>query len=129
MERASHCCEYCKSQDRFSPVYFSVDHIIPVSMGGSQDIDNMAYACMLCNRLKWNKISVLDPVSQLIVNLFDPRRDSWASHFQWSEDYLHIIGVTPVGRATVNTLQLNREKLVHYRSEMAEIGYHPPISA
>lgn len=82
MERASQCCEYCKSQDRFSPVYFSVDHIIPVSMGGSQDTDNLAYACMLCNRLKWNKTSSLDPVSQSVVNLYHPRTDSWKAHFQ-----------------------------------------------
>lgn len=41
MQRAAHCCEYCKSQDRFSPVYFTIDHIIPPMLGGTNDPDNL----------------------------------------------------------------------------------------
>jgi HNH endonuclease len=65
MQRSTHCCEYCKSQDRFSPVYFTIDHIIPPVLGGTNDLDNLAYACPLCNRLKWGKITAFDPVTIL----------------------------------------------------------------
>jgi hypothetical protein len=126
MQRSAHCCEYCKSQDRFSPVYFTIDHIIPLVLGGASDLDNLAYACMLCNRLKWGKIKAFDSVTNTLVFLYNPRLDIWENHFQWSEDFLEVIGMSSIGRATVAALQLNREKLVHYRKEMIEIGCHPP---
>jgi hypothetical protein len=125
-QRGMNCCEYCKSQDRFSPVYFTIDHIIPLTSGGTHELDNLAYACMLCNRLKWGKTSAVDLVTNADATLFHPRLNSWTEHFQWSEDYLEIIGISPIGRATVTALQLNREKLIRYRKEMTEIGAHPP---
>ena len=127
MQRSGYCCEYCKSQDKFSPVYFTIDHIWPLIEGGTNDIENLAYACMLCNRLKWNKTMALDPVTQLNVRLYNPRTDVWENNFQWSGDYLSIIGISSTGRAMVVALQLNREKLIQYRKEMFNIGYHPPL--
>lgn len=126
MQRAEHCCEYCKSQDKFSPVYFTIDHIVPSIEGGSHDIDNLAYACMLCNRFKWGKVLAEDPVTNTKAPIYNPRSDKWSNHFQWSENFLQIIGISPSGRATVTALQLNRKKLVLYRESMIEIGYHPP---
>lgn len=43
--RANGCCEYCFSQNKYSPDPFSVEHIIPVSKGGSDEMDNLAYSC------------------------------------------------------------------------------------
>lgn len=126
MLRSGHCCEYCKSQDKFSPVFFTIDHITPLAENGTHNLENLAYACPLCNRLKWQKVHVPDPVTNNQVQIFNPRAEQWSDHFQWSEDYLHIIGITAIGRATVNALRLNREKLVRYRKEMFEIGQHPP---
>lgn len=128
MQRSGHCCEYCKSQDKFSPVYFTIDHILPLIEGGTNDIENLAYACMLCNRLKWNKLVSIDPVSQDNVPIYNPRLDVWEQHFQWSGDYLSIIGVSAIGRALVFALKLNREKLIQYREEMLNVGYHPPLT-
>jgi hypothetical protein len=127
MQRSGHCCEYCKSQDKFSPVYFTIDHIAPLIEGGSNDIENVAYACMPCNRLKWKKTMVFDPISQVNVPIFNPRLDVWERHFQWSGNYLSIIGISATGRAMVSELQLIRKKLIRYRKEMFDIGYHPPL--
>ncbi|MCK6693149.1 MAG: HNH endonuclease [Thermoanaerobaculia bacterium] len=126
MLRSRHCCEYCKSLDKFSPVFFTIDHIIPPLQGGTHDLRNLAYSCPLCNRLKWQKINAVDPVTNSPVRIFNPRTDVWEERFRWSEDYLQIIGVTAIGRATESALRLNREKLVLYRKEMLEIGQHPP---
>lgn len=127
MVRSGHCCEYCKSQDKFSPVFFTIDHIIPVVKNGTNDPENLAYSCPLCNRFKWQKIHDVDPVTNNTVRLFNPRSDEWQDHFQWSEDYLQIIGITAIGRATESAMRLNREKLVLYRKAMLEIGQHPPL--
>jgi hypothetical protein len=46
--------------------------------------------------------------------------------FAWNADFTLIIGLTPTGRATVETLQLNREGLVNLRRVLCAMGEHPP---
>ncbi|WP_072015979.1 HNH endonuclease signature motif containing protein [Leptolyngbya sp. KIOST-1] len=41
-QRASGCCEYCLCQAKYSPDPFSIEHIIPQSKGGSDDLENLA---------------------------------------------------------------------------------------
>ena len=123
---ADHCCVYCKSQDKYSPHGFTIDHIIPLSLGGTNDLENLAYACFLCNRLKSNKTEAFDNLSEKLVPLFNPRKDSWHQHFAWNEDATLVIGISPGGRATVDVLQLNREKLIEYRRAVMPLGTHPP---
>jgi hypothetical protein len=60
------------------------------------------------------------------VKLFHPRRQRWADHFAWSHGGTRVLGLTPVGRATVEALQLNREPLVNLRRVLVEAGEHPP---
>jgi hypothetical protein len=63
------------------------------------------------------------------VHLFNPRRQAWTAHFDWSEDLLEIIGLTPTGRATVAKLRLNREKARIIRSLLLDFGHHPAFPA
>jgi 5-methylcytosine-specific restriction endonuclease McrA len=41
-ERAAHRCEYCHAPELIFNVPFEVDHIIPISKGGSDDPSNLA---------------------------------------------------------------------------------------
>ena len=125
-QRANYCCEYCKSQDKYAPNSFTIDHILPESLSGSSDIDNLAYACFLCNRLKSNKVKALDQLTHLWTTVFNPRINSWEEHFSWNEDATLIIGLTLIGRSTVSELRLNRQKLVEYRKSLIVFGVHPP---
>lgn len=125
-KRARHCCEYCVSQLRFSPDPFSVEHIVPLAQGGSNQLDNLALACQGCNSHKYISIDTLDPASGLRAPLFHPRRDVWSQHFMWSDDYSLIIGVTPIGRATVAKLKLNRAGVMNLRVVLFSVGEHPP---
>lgn len=125
-KRAGSCCEYCLAQETFSPDSFSVEHIIPISKDGSDELDNLAYACQGCNNRKYNHTYGLDPVTNTIVPLFHPRKDQWTDHFQWNNDQTKIIGLTPVGRATVSRLELNRNGIMNLRAVLATIGAHPP---
>lgn len=126
MARANHCCEYCLSQDKYSPNLFTIDHIIPEDSGGDNDPDNLAYACFLCNRLKSNKITGYDQITQSHASLYNPRMQNWDHHFTWSEDFTSILGLTATGRSTVSELQLNRLKVVEYRMALLPFGGHPP---
>jgi hypothetical protein len=89
-------------------------------------IDNLALACFHCNRRKSNKVTANDPESGEFVPLFNPRQQSWNDHFIWSEDGLYLIGLTAVGRATIELLTLNRQRIIHIRAADVLVERHPP---
>jgi hypothetical protein len=126
-ERAQGCCEYCRSQARFAIQPFSIEHIIPRSQGGETTLDNLALACQGCNNHKYNKIQGRDSISGDIVPLHHPRQQRWSKHFAWNEDFTLMVGLTPIGRATVEALQLNREGVVNLRRVLYAMGEHPPL--
>ena len=127
VERARGCCEYCRSQLRFATESFSMEHISPRSHEGSDDLDNLALSCLGCNSRKYTKTQGPDPICGEVVALFHPRQQRWGAHFAWSEDCTLIIGLTATGRATIETLQLNRESLVNLRRVLYAVGEHPPF--
>lgn len=49
--RDDYTCQYCGLRG----VSLQCDHIIPVSRGGSNDLDNLATACKPCNQSKCDK--------------------------------------------------------------------------
>ncbi|MBM3241901.1 HNH endonuclease [Candidatus Poribacteria bacterium] len=124
--RANHLCEYCHASEKWQYVRFTVDHVIPLAKNGMDTLDNLALACFHCNRRKSDKLTALDPVTSEEVPLFNPREDCWEAHFIWSEDGLFIIGLTQKGRATVEALQLNRERAINIRAVDIVFGRHPP---
>jgi 5-methylcytosine-specific restriction endonuclease McrA len=126
-ERANYLCEYCHANEQWQYVRFTVDHVFPVSLGGSDNLDNLTLACFHCNRHKTNRLTAIEPESQIEVPLFNPRQDSWPEHFIWSMDGLSIMGISLTGKATVVTLLLNRERVIPIRAADREIGRHPPI--
>lgn len=99
---------------------------IPEPRGGSDELDNLAFACLGCNGHKHAKTEASDPVTGKPAPLFHPRRHRWKDHFAWSQDYTLIIGETATGRATVSALQLNREAHINLRSLLYAAGAHPP---
>lgn len=128
-ERANGCCEYCKSQVRFAIQPFSIEHILPRSLGGETVLDNLAFSCQGCNNHKYNKTEGRDPVSGDTVPLYHPRQQRWSDHFAWNDDFTLIIGLTPTGRSTVEALQLNREGVVNLRRVLYAMGEHPPVKS
>jgi hypothetical protein len=83
-----------------------MDHIQPQSLGGSDELDNLALACRRCNNRHYNFIEGWDPDIQKLVALFNPRQQLWSEHFVWTKDGLRILGITSIGRATCNRLDL-----------------------
>jgi hypothetical protein len=124
--RAWGCCEYCRSQLRFAMQPFSVEHIEPLSRQGETELENLALACQGCNGHKYAKTEGFDPVLGQMVPLYHPRKQRWSEHFAWNDGCTHIIGLTPTGRATVETLHLNRPGLVNLRRVLFLAGEHPP---
>jgi hypothetical protein len=125
-ERAHGCGEYCFSQEEFDNKSFSIVHIIPISLGGCSEVENLAYCCQGCNNFKYTKTEGRDPETATIVALFNPRSDDWKDHFKWNDNFTVILGITMIGRATVNTLQLNRLQLINQRIIYSKASVHPP---
>jgi len=50
----------------------------------------------------------------------------WDKHFGWNEDCSLMLGLTPIGRATVIAFQLNRERVVNLRRVLYQAHEHPP---
>ena len=125
-QRANFYCEYCYAPANFSPSYFEFDHILPRSLGGNSDADNLAYSCGICNNSKSNLTQYPDPFTNLFVELFHPRTDLWTDHFQWSEDGTIILGSSPSGRASSILFQVNRLSNVNLRKLLFLHGLHPP---
>jgi hypothetical protein len=127
-DRGQYCCEYCRTQARYSADALTVDHIIPRSLGGSTTADNLALCCYGCNQHKSRRTAAADPIADARVRLFHPRQQRWGAHFAWNDDFTLMLGLTPTGRATIAALQLNRPGLVNLRRVLYAIGEHPPKS-
>lgn len=125
IKRARGCCEYCWSPSRYSPEVFEIEHIHPMSVGGATTLDNLALACPACNRYKGSSQFGIDPQTGQLVPLYNPRRQQWSHHFRWSDDWTEIIGQTPIGRATVNTLRMNRPSVQRFRAALLALDLHP----
>jgi hypothetical protein len=123
--RAGKLCEYCQSPLNFSPDPFSIEHIHPVSKGGTNTLENLALSCQGCNGHKSTRTEAFDAISQSTATFYHPRKDNWNEHFAWSADFTEIIGKTAKGRATINALKLNRQRVVNLRKILILAGEHP----
>jgi len=120
-QRASGRCEYCRLRDSaMEPEDFHVEHIAARKHGGSDDADNLAWACIFCNLYKGPNLASLDPDSGELTRLFHPRRDRWQEHFQL--DGALIVGLTAVGRTTCWLLELNSDILITLRLSLMREG-------
>ena len=127
---AQNRCGYCLSPQRFVMARLEIEHIRPIAHGGTNDEANLWLACPLCNGHKSDKIIGLDRESNSEVPLFNPRTQIWSDHFQWDDDGVHILGKTPIGRATVTALHLSDDPdALIVRSYWVMAGWHPPKDA
>ncbi len=125
-ERARRRCEYCQHPDSLTTAPYVCEHVLPRAKGAGDTPDELAWSCPYCNGHKNVKTHARDPQSNRLIRLFNPRRQKWSQHFAWSDDYLHIVGLTATGRATIEALKLNREELVNLRGVSLLSGNHPP---
>ncbi len=121
--RAGNRCEYCLMPQEATPfIPFHVEHIIAKQhVDGDQDYPSgLCFACDRCNVFKGPNLSSSDPVSGEIVYLFNPRAHAWSDHFMLSRG--HIVGLTPIGRATARLLHMNALRRVELREQWFDEG-------
>lgn len=121
--RAGNRCEYCGLSQLGQIATFHIDHIVPVSVGGPTDAENLALACVSCSLHKGARQFFPDPETGRTTSVFNPRQDRWSDHFRWAGVLLQ--GNSATGRATIAAFHLNRPLALAIREEEYRIGRHP----
>ncbi|HEV3021631.1 MAG TPA: HNH endonuclease signature motif containing protein [Pirellulales bacterium] len=104
-----------------------VDHVISEKHGGPTEADNLANACVFCNRAKGSDIASINWQSEAIVRFFNPRTDRWAEHFELVED--RIEGRTVIGIVTARIFEFNSAERALERQILRAIQRYPTEAA
>jgi 5-methylcytosine-specific restriction endonuclease McrA len=124
-ERAAHRCEYCGAPEAIFNFPFEVEHIVPTSRGGADHASNWALSCRACNLHKADHLEASDPQTGTVVPLFHPRQNRWEDHFRVEMSTAELVGLTPIGRATVAQLQMNRPAQLAARRQWMRLKIFP----
>jgi hypothetical protein len=126
--RASHLCEYCLIHEEDTFFGCEVDHIVSEKHGGPTELDNLAYACLFCNRNKGSDVgSIVPPLgSGLFSRFFNPRLDAWSEHFALdATDGITILPLTAIGEVTIRIFAFNSEERLMERRALSDAGRYP----
>lgn len=121
--RAGDRCEYCRMSQSLQGATFHIEHVIPLTCGGTTTLENLALACPSCNLHKSDRSHAIDPDTNASAPIYHPRQQIWADHFAWQGTC--IIGLSPTGRATIRALDLNHPRRQRVREAEASFGMFP----
>ena len=124
--RADGLCEDCLTHEDDCFFALQVDHIISVKHGGVAVLENLALACIFCNRQKGTDVGTI-LADGGFTRFFNPRTDSWAAHFRLAGAMIEPM--TAVGEATARILRFNDAERVAEREEWIAQGRYPALPA
>ncbi len=67
MTRARNRCEYCLLPQAFALHKHEPDHVIAQQHDGETSFENLALACMRCNRHKGSNVGSFDPLTDILT--------------------------------------------------------------
>lgn len=120
--RAMYRCEYCLLPQSIALHKHEPDHIIPVQHGGASDVENLALACLRCNRYKGPNVGSFDPETAILTPFFNPRKQVWNEHFAFVG--AEIQPKTAEARVTVKILRFNDPERVAERQRLLQLGLY-----
>ena len=121
--RARGFCEYCLLHEDDANFFNQIDHIISLKHGGQTTAENLAVACLACNRAKGSDIGSL--VRDGFTRFFNPRTDRWFDHSEIAPGASRIIPLTDIGTATARILGFNLPERVQEREQLSAAGRYP----
>jgi hypothetical protein len=116
-------CGYCGVSEVDTGGELTVDHFRPVAAGGSDEDENLVYACFRCNLFKsdfWPGTADLETGRRVL----HPARDRVADHLQEDAATGRLVPLTETGRFHITLPRLNRPSLVEHRARrrLAELA-------
>ena len=113
-QRYGRRCGYCGVSEVDTGSTLTVDHYQPLAAGGSEERDNLVYACFKCNQYKGDfSLNAEDMVAERRV--LHPLYDDLAVHIRQNQHSGELQPLSETGRFHIDLLQLNRPALVEYR--------------
>lgn len=109
-----HACGYCGVTEMDAGSEMTVDHWMPRMAGGSDELDNLVYACWKCNQFKHDFWPNADDLTNQ-RRILHPLLDDLALHLRSNEQTGLLEALTETGRFHIFTLRLNRPQLVKHR--------------
>ena len=125
--RANNVCEYCLIGEEDSYFRHQVEHIISLKHGGSSDLENLALACVFCNRNKGSDVAAVVPGTRRAILFYNPRTDRWPDNF-WVKEVV-IEALTECAEATIRILQMNHADQILEREILNRRGNYPNEAA
>jgi 5-methylcytosine-specific restriction endonuclease McrA len=122
-ERAKDKCEYCLMSQSASVFEHEPDHIVPIQHGGNTSAENLALACLRCNRRKGPNVGSFDPKTGALVSFYNPRKQKWQDHFRLEGAVIQPL--TAEARVTVKILRLNNEQQIEEREQLIALEMYP----
>jgi HNH endonuclease len=121
--RAGRRCEYCLIHEDDTYFGCEVDHVVSEKHGGLTVVENLAYACLVCNRYKGSDLGSILVPSGVLIRFFNPRIDVWSDHF--SLDGVIVKPLTAIGQVTERILRFNAVERLMEREALRVIGRYP----
>jgi hypothetical protein len=120
--RAGGACEYCRLMELGTGSTFHVEHVLPMALGGTTTLDNLAFSCSGCNLAKGKRVA-----GRAADRIFNPRAHEpwllgWYLHFELNDASGLIVPRTATGKATIETLNMNAPQRVFARLVQIRVG-------
>jgi hypothetical protein len=125
--RANFACEYCLVAEADAYFRFQVEHVISRKHGGLSELENLAFACVFCNRYKGSDIASLKPSTDKLVRFYNPRTMRWREHFRLNRVFIEPL--TEIGEATIRILRMNADDQLLERQVLSRRGRYPSEAA
>lgn len=106
--RYGFACGYCGVSETEVGARLTIDHFQPKDAGGTDDIDNLVYACNACNL---HKLAAWNPQTPPVLH---PFQTDMSLHLRLLPDDT-LEGLTPEGKLHIETLHLNRQPMIERR--------------
>lgn len=111
VRQRAHCaCEFCGVTEIDTGGMLTIDHFRPRARAGSDELENLIYACISCNQYKQDYW----PQTEIAPTLWNPRQEIASQHFVEQADG-QLTALTPTGIFTIKRLRLNRSQLTAAR--------------
>jgi len=121
--RAEYVCEYCLMHEQDTAFGCAIDHVISLKHGGSSDANNLAYACVFCNRSKGSDIGSIIWQTREFTRFYNPRSDRWSEHFRLQDATLEPLST--VGEVTARILGFNHSDRLLERQLLINRNKYP----
>ena|SRR5215213_734220 len=114
-KRANFSCEYCGVSETETGGELTIDHFEPQGKNGSDELENLIYACSRCNLYKGDYF----PENNFDLPLWNPRVEASNQHFLLLASG-ELSSLTEIGNFTIRRLRLNRFPLIEHRRQKQE---------